>query len=248
MVNHCQAHVLSSTAFVMSLVTSLDLEILRSLNVVARNSWAFDRAVSALADNTLLKGGVEMTLIWWAWFRTRGIRNREHVIATVVGSVVALAVSRLLVAVLPFRVRPLHDSALGFVSPYGVDDSVLAKASSFPSDHAVLFFALATGLFFVSRRAGVLAVLHTLAMIALPRMYLGLHYFSDIGAGGAVGASICWLANRFLPTSRGVQALERLSSAKPTYFYPVMFLVTYQVAELFESTRAIARGLLQVLG
>jgi len=132
--------------------------------------------------------------------------------------------------------------------PYGVNESTLAKASSFPSDHAVMFFALATGLFFVSRRAGILAVLYTVTAIALPRMYLGLHYFSDIGAGGAIGASISWLANRFLPASRGVQALKRLSLSTPRFFYPLLFLVTFEVAGLFDSTRAIARGLQKVFG
>ena len=192
-----------------------------------------------------------MGLVWWAWFRAgkdQGSMDREHIVATIAGCLCALAVSRLLVVVLPFRVRPLHDSTLGFVVPYGVDDSVLAKASSFPSDHAVLFFGLATGLFLVSRRTGIAMALYTFIVIALPRMYLGFHYFSDIVAGALVGGSICWLANRFLPATRGAQVLERLSWTKPMYFYPALFLVTYELAELFESTRAIARGLHELVG
>lgn len=237
-------------AFVGNLVTSLDQAILDSLNVFARKSCVFDHVVSALADNHLLKGGVVMTFVWWAWFRAtpdRGIRDREHIIATLFGCFVALGIGRLLVVVLPFRIRPIHDVALGFVMPCFANDSVLAKASSFPSDHAVLFFALSTGLSFVSRRAGILAALYTLVMIALPRMYLGLHYFSDIVAGGAVGVFTCSLVNHFLPASRGVQTLNRVFSAKPMFFYPLLFLTTFELAELFESTRAIARGLLEIV-
>jgi undecaprenyl-diphosphatase len=78
-------------------------------------------------------------------------------------------------------------------------------------------------------------------------MYLGLHYFSDIVAGGAVGASICSLLNHILPASRGVQMLKRLFSTKPMVFYPLLFLTTFELAELFESTRAIARGLLEMV-
>lgn len=234
----------------MNPIAVLDHAILSSLDTFARRSWGFDRIVSGIAENDLLKGAVIMAAIWWAWFRAdpRGTRsNREHVIATILGCLAALALGRLLVVILPFRVRPIYDAAFGFVAPYGVNLGVLAKASSFPSDHAVLFFGLATGLYFVSRTAGILAAIYTMALIALPRMYLGLHYFSDIVAGAVVGASICWLANRFLPATRVVHVLEQQAVAKPMYFYPVLFLVTFQIAELFDSARAILSGLHKVL-
>ena len=228
----------------------LDNSIVSGLDVFARRSWGFDHAVSALAENNLLKGAAVVALFWWAWFRAgqgAAASNRAHVIATMLGCLAALAVGRLLVLVLPFRARPIHESALGFIAPYGVNSTVLAKASSFPSDHAVLFFALATGLFFVSRRAAISAIFYTFAVIALPRMYLGWHYFSDILAGAVVGASISWAANRLLPESQAAQAILRFSSARPMYFYPLLFLVTFEVAELFEGIRAIVGGLLKLL-
>jgi undecaprenyl-diphosphatase len=235
----------------VNLVTSLDHAILEALNDFAGRSWAFDEALGALATYNLIKGGLVMALVWWAWFRSaqdRRAGDRRHLIATLIGCLAALGVGRLLVVVLPFRVRPLHDSDLHLVVPFGLDDSLLAKASSFPSDHAVLFFGLATGLFLLSRRVGTVVALYTFVVIGLPRMYLGFHYFSDIVAGAAIGAGICWLANRFLAGSRGVQWLERWSSAQPMYFYPLLFLVTYQIAELFDSSRAIVRGLLKLVG
>ncbi|WP_427913108.1 phosphatase PAP2 family protein [Ramlibacter sp. MMS24-I3-19] len=233
----------------MNPITVLDQGILDGLDAFARKSWIFDRMVSALADNDLLKGGVIMAAFWWAWFRTRAdgkSRDREHVIATIIGCLAALALGRLLVVALPFRIRPIYETSFAFVVPYGVNLGVLAKASSFPSDHAVLFFGLAAGLYHISRPVGLLAAVYTALLIALPRMYLGLHYFSDIVAGGVIGAAVCCVANRVLPATCVVQVLEQQVSMRPMWFYPALFLVTFEITELFESTRSIVGGLFKI--
>ena len=79
-------------------------------------------------------------------------------------------------------------------------------------------------------------------------MYLGLHYFSDIVAGAAIGGSVCWLANLLLPPTRLVGAIEEQASARPALFYAALFLVTSQIAELIESVRVIAGGLRKLFG
>lgn len=222
----------------------LDSWTMTHLNLFARRSWVFDEAVAFLSVNYLLKGGVLMLFVWWAWFRSEGreSKERDHIIATMLSCVVALAVGRLLVILLPFRVRPLHEIGLNFVAPYGVSEDSLAKLSSFPSDHAVLFFALVTGLFFVSRALGAFALLYTIVVVVLPRMYLGLHYPTDILAGALIGAGISWLGNTYLAQTRPVQSIKELSWSRAAYFYPALFLVTYQIADLFENSRALVGG------
>lgn len=222
----------------------LDSWTVSHLNLFARKSWAFDQAVAFLSVNDLLKGGVLMLFVWWAWFRTddKPSRDRDHIIATLLSCVVALAVGRLLVITLPFRLRPLHEFGLNFVTPYGVSEDALAKLSSFPSDHAVLFFALATGLFFVSRALGAFALLYTILVVALPRMYLGLHYATDILAGAAIGIAIAWVGNTRFLDARIVRSINGMSWGQPRYFYPALFLVTYQIADLFENSRALVGG------
>ncbi|MBK0392538.1 phosphatase PAP2 family protein [Ramlibacter algicola] len=241
---------LRADAMAVNPITSLDHAILSGLNGFARTSWAFDNAVALLTENDLTKGAVAVAALWWAWFRREQGReatvDRAHVIATILSCLAALAVGRLLVIALPFRVRPIHDAELGFLAPYGAAGAELAKASSFPSDHAVLFFALATGLFFVSRRAGVLAALYAFAVVALPRLYLGLHYFSDIVAGAAIGVAACWIGNLVLPASRGVQRILAASTTRPALFHFMLFVVTFEIAELFDSSRAIAGRLLML--
>lgn len=230
-------------------MNSLDSSILSYLNLFARKSWVFDQTVAFIGGSYLLKGGVLMVFVWWAWFRTenKGSRDRDHLIATILSCAVALSVGRIMVLTLPFRLRPLHEGGLHLATPYGITGDALQRFSSFPSDHAVLFFALVTGLFFISRALGAVALFYTIIVIILPRMYLGLHYPSDILAGAAVGASISWLGNTHLPEKSGIQYIKSLSWSRPMYFYPVLFLVTYQIADLFENSRAILGGIFKLV-
>src|SRR3954462_13511677 len=100
----------------------LDSWVMTHLNLFARKSWVFDEAVAFISVNYLLKGGVLMVFVWWAWFRTesRTSKERDHIIATMLSCVVALAIGRLMVIMLPFRLRPLHEMGLNLVTPYGV--------------------------------------------------------------------------------------------------------------------------------
>jgi undecaprenyl-diphosphatase len=229
-------------------VDFLDNFVMTHLNLFARKSWVFDQAVAFISVNYLLKGGVLMLFVWWAWFRTdnKASADRGHIVATMLSCVVALAVGRMLVILLPFRLRPLHEIGLNFVRPYGVSEDALGKLSSFPSDHAVLFFALVTGFFFVSRALGVIALLYTIAVVALPRMYLGLHYPTDILGGAVVGVAIAWLGNTYLPRTRIAGSIQALSWDRPMYFYPALFLVTYQIADLFENSRELVGGVFKL--
>jgi len=106
--------------------------------------------------------------------------------------------------------------------------------SSFPSDHAALFFALAVAIFFASRRAGWFAFFYSLVLICLPRVYLGEHYPTDVMAGAAIGMFPVWLSN--LPAIRKPLTgwALRWMDSNPSQFYCFAFIVTYQVAELFD--------------
>jgi undecaprenyl-diphosphatase len=210
---------------------------------------AADKAIAFLSNYHLLKGGVLVALIWWAWFSPAGIqaRNRAHVMATLMGCFVAVLAGRAMPNFLPLRLRPLHDPDVDVHIAYDMSRAVLDGASSFPSDHAVLFFSLSVGLLFVSRAVGLFAIGYTTLFIALPRVYLGLHYPTDILAGGLLGGLIAVLFNRYAAGGAVIASVTRFSSVKPEFFYPLFFLVSYQLAELFEGVRALFFPALRIL-
>jgi undecaprenyl-diphosphatase len=78
---------------------------------------------------------------------------------------------------------------------------VLADRStdpSFPSDHATMAGAVVVGLWFVSRRLGIVAAIAALLM-AFARVYIAAHYPADVAAGlllGGLVAALTWLLVR----------------------------------------------------
>lgn len=229
----------------------MDALIISWLNQFARHSWAFDSLVVALSVNGLLKGGVLCTVLWWAWSKQDQAQagRRNQVIALLASCVLSLMAARALAMTLPFRARPMHDGALHFVLPLGLKPTLLETWSSFPSDHAALFFALATGLLFISRPAGLFALVYTTVFIALPRAYLGLHYPTDLLAGAALGVGVATLSNLYVSNSTPVRAIARWATSSPGAFYPLFFLITFQIADLFNTSRALAGALFHaVLG
>jgi undecaprenyl-diphosphatase len=216
-----------------------DFTIIKFVNQFSQHSFIFDKIVKVISENDLFKGGVLITIIWWGWFKIdkRQSENRLHIISALISCCFAIALARALQIMLPFRNRPLSEEALHFLPPYEMSSYELTSWSSFPSDHAVLFFSLAMSTFFVSKSACKYAFSYTLLFIALPRIYLGLHYPSDVVAGAIVGIILALLGNIYLPKSKYIQLINNLSHSKPHYFYVFFFLLNYQIVELFNSSR-----------
>ena len=195
------------------------------------------------SGNNLVKAGVLLMLFWGAWFRTGPQQKAAqlHTVATLIGCFVAMVVARILVLTLPLRARPLHEPGLDFTLPIGVDPGIMDGWSAFPSDHATLFYALAAGLFFIHRWLGMAAVLYVTVFIALPRIYLGYHYPSDIVAGALLGSLVVLACQQRRVMDNLVAPIWRRSVTHPSSFYPMFLLVTYQVADLFDNSRELLR-------
>ncbi|MBI4142600.1 phosphatase PAP2 family protein [Candidatus Uhrbacteria bacterium] len=126
-----------------------------------------------------------------------GVRRRAA-LALVSAAIVAYGVSQL-IGIVAFRPRP-------FVTHPEVRQ-LIAKAAtekSFPSGHATVAFALATSVslmipFGTRRRRWIRFAMYALALgIAVGRVYVGVHYVSDMLAGAFLGTGCAWLVARAL--------------------------------------------------
>jgi undecaprenyl-diphosphatase len=219
------------------------------LNQFVNYSLFFDKAIISLAGNYLLKCGVIMALLWWCWTRPDG-KIHVDAIKVIFGALLAISLGRGFQNYLPFRPRPFHNPDLGFVVPYSHvwDPSALEEWSSFPSDHAVLVFALSTGIWSYSRRLGVFAFVWSATVVCGPRVYLGLHYLSDVLAGAAVGIVIMASVLAIIIFPQMSYILENLQQRHVKVFYSAMFLVTFEITTMFEGVRSLLRGLRMAIG
>jgi undecaprenyl-diphosphatase len=219
----------------MAGVNPFDASVVTFLNQFARRSYALDDLVE-IASGYLFRVTGILALLWWAWFRERGDRSRtrEILASGMIGCLFSLAIARAMAFLLPFRQRPLREASLHFVVPYGESPTALLGWSSFPSDHAAVYFTLATCLCFVSRPAGVVAFAWAIVMMALPRIYLGLHYPTDILGGMVVGVAVAYLAR--LGSVRRVVggSIIRWQTRHAGAFYAALFLYTFQLATAFD--------------
>ena len=140
-------------------MNGFDTTVLGFFNQFAQRSLAIDSLIMTISDSDALKGYLSLPLIWWAWFRVPHREDhRQAVLLTILAAFAAMAVARALQLVLPYRARPVHTAGLDFTLPYTMPADFLAGWSSFPSDHASLFFALAAGLWLVSPLVGASAL------------------------------------------------------------------------------------------
>ncbi len=221
-----------------------DKEILHLFSSFAANHFSINNLVIMLSDNDLMKGGVLVTISWYVWFSDMGSElqlklNRKGIFNTILYAFVALFITRVSVHLFPFRPRPFLNTDLGLFTPENLNILAFSHESSFPSDHATLFMALSYGIWKTNKKVGLFAFIYSVIFILVPRMYLGLHYPSDILIGSLIGIICVEVGFRFNFSKKFDQYIFSFEEKKPVYFYPILFVLSYQIADLFEDSRNI---------
>ena len=241
--------------FAIALLISLfcDSRIAILANGIAQQFWIVDRFISFLGHSELIKGGVVLAVFFFAWFGRNSAgaqvlnQEREALLYTLLVCVPGLAFTRAIALVLPYRDRPIFNPDLHLRIAAGFEPNALLKWSSFPSDHAVLFFALATSMYFAHRRCGILLYAYSSLVVLLPRLILGMHYPSDLLVGVLFGMALAGIT-QWQPLRRAITpSVQQLLSARPGIFYALFFLLCYETADVYGNLTSAAIGALAIL-
>ena len=230
-----------------------DFSVLAFLTGFTGRFPLFDHLVNAISRLDTFKGIALMCLFWYVWADGRydeslypAIDRHSRLVTVLAGTVLVGALSRCLQVGLHVHQRPvLSDLGLNFAVT-AFNASSLNNWNSFPSDHSMFFFALGTGLWQVNRLAGVIAFAWTILVIDIPRVYLGIHYPSDVLFGALFG----FLGMRVflaLPLEWIEGVISRWRRAHQGLFMAGLFLATDEVGHLLADFRELAHSSMHVL-
>ena len=167
-----------------------DVDLLYDINGLAKDAPAwFDRVMEYVGEYGLLLAIV--LLVVWCWWsvRRRGDEDAASTVAALVWAPLAAGMAVLVnVPIRGFVERPRP-----FLDHQGLEVLVQGKTDySFVSDHATIVMAMAVGLFVAHRRFGLVALV--LALFGgFIRVYMGVHYPTDVVGGFALGTAVALL-------------------------------------------------------
>ncbi|MEU5087540.1 phosphatase PAP2 family protein [Streptomyces sp. NPDC021356] len=167
-----------------------DVDLLYDINGLAKGAphW-FDRLMEFVGEYGLLLAMV--LLVVWCWWsvRRRGGEDAASSVAALVWAPLA-AGAAVLVNV---PIRGFVERRRPFLDHQGLDVLVQGKTDfSFVSDHATLTMAMAAALFVADRRFG-LAGIGLALLEGFCRVYMGVHYPTDVVGGFALGTAVALL-------------------------------------------------------
>lgn len=167
-----------------------DVELLYNINGLAKDAprW-FDRVMEFVGEYGLLLAMV--VLVLWCWWTVRR-RGDESAAASVAGLVWAPLAAGIAVLV-NVPIRGFVERPRPFVDHQGLDVLVSGKSDfSFVSDHATLTMAMGVALFVTNRKFGLVGI--GLALLeGFCRVYMGVHYPTDVVGGFALGTAVALL-------------------------------------------------------
>lgn len=123
-------------------------------------------------------------------------RTRKCGLHVLLAMAITYLLGNLLLKNLIARPRPCAvDTSVSLLIPY-------PSEYSFPSGHTSNGFAAATAIFMYYRKPGMVALL-VAGIIAFSRMYLFVHYPTDILGGIVLGVFDAWLVQRLIAKGKG---------------------------------------------
>ena len=168
----------------------MDIVVFRFLNGLAGHGAFWDGLIVFFGSYLQYAlGALLIVLAVWP------VRRFRLFVAAFGAAIIARLAIKPLILLFVHRARP-------FVTLDGVRDIIGTAAGeqlqSFPSGHAVFFFALAMATYWYDKRWGTVFLAGALLM-GIARIIGGIHWPSDILGGALIGMLVGWLTVRLIP-------------------------------------------------
>jgi len=172
--------------------TNLDVDLLYDINGLAKDAphW-FDRIVGFVGEYGLLFA--MMLLIVGCWWTVRRRASSAEEAASSVAALVWAPLAAGVAVLVNVPIRGFVERPRPFNDHQGLEVLVSGKTDfSFVSDHATITMAMGVALFVANRRFGVWGLLLGL-LEGFCRVYMGVHYPTDVVGGFALGTAVALL-------------------------------------------------------
>jgi undecaprenyl-diphosphatase len=175
------------------------------------------------------------------WAVASAREPHKPLMLVLLGVSAAMAVSMTVQALMPSRPRPLYTPGLTLQAPFGMDTTTMADWSSFPSDHAAMVFAMAFAVWRYHRMAGLVALAWSALAVCVPRMFMGLHYPSDLLGGALIGIGAVALLPRTPLLAWGERVLHWPLARYPAVLPSLMVITMYLFITMFGDLRRVGQ-------
>ncbi|MBI3303104.1 MAG: phosphatase PAP2 family protein, partial [Deltaproteobacteria bacterium] len=182
--------------------------------------------------------GTALLLLWAVPRAQHEEDDRESVLRILLATALSLVIGRAIQNVVESP-RPLMVPEIAAMYPPAFHEYRL-DWNSFPSDHMALYFTIALGIYFVRRSLGIVLIAWSLGGVGFSRIYTGYHYPLDILGGMAVATASLALVLSMRAWLRPLcTKAVRLSARYPALAMSAMFLLSFQIATVFNTAREL---------
>lgn len=169
----------------------MDYRLFHAINSFAGRMDGIDDTFEMLAAYVpFVLIGVLLLLWFWPGNRAERTDRQWGCIAATISATLALLMNQV-IGLLWDRPRPFVDHHAVMLVRHSAD-------GSFPSDHAAFAFAVGASIYLVDRRVGIVALVAA-AVMSFARVYIGVHYVSDVTTGAVIGIAAAVLVQQLRP-------------------------------------------------
>ncbi|MBP2626979.1 MAG: phosphoesterase PA-phosphatase related protein [Firmicutes bacterium] len=162
-----------------------DLMLLMAINNLSGHFIWFDKLIMYISEYGPVIFGLYLVALWFSGATKMELEsNRKKALYAFTTALIGLGISQM-IGFAWFRNRPYVNHPVQLLLPANPD-------ASFPSDHATGSFSIASSLVRSNVFGGKL-MLGFGTLVALSRIYVGIHYPTDVIGGMLIGIISSWL-------------------------------------------------------